>query len=121
MSLYRIRIEGRSQIGAAADRVRLNDEIERSMRLAGIRAERDKIYSLARDRSIDDDVARKLVRELDLVEARIKGSDPQSQRKFSEHHPPQPQFWRPCLIGARRRVWKSIWPLASMSRSGRFS
>lgn len=73
MSLYRIRIEGRSQTGAAADRVRLNDEIERSMRLAGIRAERDKIYSLARDRSIDDDVARKLVRELDLVEARIKG------------------------------------------------
>jgi CPA1 family monovalent cation:H+ antiporter len=73
MSLYRVRIEGRSQTGAAADLVRLNDEIERKMRLAGIRAERDKIYSLARDRHIDDDVARKLVRELDLFEARLKG------------------------------------------------
>ena len=73
MSLYRVRIEGRSQTGAAADRVRLNDEVERKMRLAGIRAERDKIYGLARDRQIDDDVARKLVRELDLIESRIKG------------------------------------------------
>ena len=72
MSLYRIRIEGRSQTGAAADLVRLNDEIERKMRLAGIRAERDEIYSFARARRIDDDVARKLVRELDLVEARLK-------------------------------------------------
>lgn len=72
MSLYRRRIEGRSQTGAAAELVRLSDEIERKMRLAGIRAERDKVYSMARDRQIDDDVARKLVRELDLVEARLK-------------------------------------------------
>ncbi len=73
MSLYRVRIEGRSQTGAAADLVRLGDEIERKMRLAGLRAERDKVYSFAREGRIDDDVARRLVRELDLMEARFKG------------------------------------------------
>lgn len=72
MSLYRLRIEGRSQIGEAAELVRRNDEIERKMRLAGLRAERDRIFALARERRVGDDVARKLVRELDLMESRLK-------------------------------------------------
>ena len=40
------------------------------MRLAGLRAERDAVFRLARIRQIDDESARKLIREIDLLEAR---------------------------------------------------
>jgi len=39
--------------------------------LAGLRAERDTVFSLARSQSLSDASARKLVRELDLLEARL--------------------------------------------------
>jgi len=71
MALYRARIEGQSQTGEAAELIQQNNEIERRLRMAGLRAERDKVFSLARSRKIDDDVARKLVREIDLLEARL--------------------------------------------------
>jgi CPA1 family monovalent cation:H+ antiporter len=70
MDIYRKRIEGQSQIGEAAEAIRRTDEIDRKLRLAGLRAERDEIFRLTRARDIEDDVARKLVRELDLVESR---------------------------------------------------
>lgn len=70
MDIYRKRVEGQSQIGEAAEAIRRIDEIDRRLRLAGLRAERDEIYRMTRAREIEDDVARKLVRELDLLESR---------------------------------------------------
>jgi CPA1 family monovalent cation:H+ antiporter len=71
MELYRQRIEGRSQTGAEAALTRQRDEIERQLRLAGLRAERDELYRLARNHATDDEMIRKLVREVDLLEARF--------------------------------------------------
>ncbi|GGY61058.1 Na+/H+ antiporter [Pseudoduganella albidiflava] len=45
---------------------------ERVLRLAALQAERRTIFSLARHEHISDEISRKLVREIDLVEARHK-------------------------------------------------
>src|ERR1700716_1088715 len=45
------------------------DEIERKLRLAGLRAERTELYRIARSRKLSDETARRLVREIDLLEA----------------------------------------------------
>ncbi len=71
MELYRQRIDSRSKTGAEADLVRKMDDIERELRLAGLRAEREEIYRFARLRRISDDMSRQLVREIDLAEARF--------------------------------------------------
>ncbi len=46
------------------------DRAERELRLAAMAAERQAIFELARHHHISDETARKLVREIDLVEAR---------------------------------------------------
>jgi CPA1 family monovalent cation:H+ antiporter len=57
--------EGRSDADLYADALaRKIDEIERKLRLAGLRAD-------ARSRKLADEMARKLVREIDLLEARF--------------------------------------------------
>lgn len=73
MDLYRRRIEGgRSVSGESALRMRLSDEIEKRVRLAGLQAERDAIFQLARSNGLSDEISRKLVREIDLAEERLK-------------------------------------------------
>ncbi len=72
MALYRQRIETRTRtdeddIGVS----RRLDEIERQLRLAGLRAERDELGRLMRAREIDSDTGKKLVREVDLQELRF--------------------------------------------------
>jgi CPA1 family monovalent cation:H+ antiporter len=47
---------------------------EREYRLAALAAERDTILHLGRRREISDEIARKLLREIDLVEARYRES-----------------------------------------------
>jgi hypothetical protein len=47
------------------------DEIERKLRPAGLRAERTELYRIARSRKLSDETARKLVREIDLLETRF--------------------------------------------------
>jgi CPA1 family monovalent cation:H+ antiporter len=74
MELYRQRIDGRSKNGEEAVRIRKTDEIERKLRLAALRAERDEIYHIARTHDLPDDSARKLVREIDLQETRLAPS-----------------------------------------------
>ncbi len=74
MELYQQRIDGRSKTGKEADLARRMDEIERKLRLAGLHAERDEIYSIARARKLPDEMARKLVREIDLLEARFSAT-----------------------------------------------
>jgi CPA1 family monovalent cation:H+ antiporter len=71
MELYRYRIDGRSKTGEERALARRMDEIERKLRLAGLRAERTEIYRIARSRKLSDETARKLVREIDLLEARF--------------------------------------------------
>ena len=71
MGLYRQRINGRSTTGKEAFLTRKIDEIERRLRLTGLRAERTEIYRIARARRLSDETSRKLVRELDLLEARF--------------------------------------------------
>ena len=74
MELYRRRIDGRTKTGDERELARKIDEIERKLRLAGLGAERDEIYRNARARKISDEAARKLVREIDLLEARLGGA-----------------------------------------------
>lgn len=70
MDIYRERIEGRSKTGEAAELVRRSDEIDKKLRVVALRAEREEIFRLRRARQVDHDVARKLVREIDLMETR---------------------------------------------------
>ncbi|WP_445191517.1 hypothetical protein ACT009_13170 [Sphingomonas sp. Tas61C01] len=52
---------------------RRQDCVERDLRLIAIRAERDEVFRIVRERELGSAVAQKLVRELDLLEARYKG------------------------------------------------
>lgn len=71
MDLYRLRmVDTGTQTGEEKEMVRRMDDIERSLRLAGLRAERDEIFRLGLSGHIEDDLMRKLVREIDLMDAR---------------------------------------------------
>lgn len=71
MEIYRHRIERRTHTDADdAQAARLTDEIERRLRMAGLAAERNELGRLARARRIDEETARKLIREVDLQELR---------------------------------------------------
>ncbi|WP_438307848.1 Na+/H+ antiporter [Burkholderia pseudomallei] len=74
MALYQHRIEALSKSGEGTDAVRKIDEIARQLHLAGMRAERAEIYRLARSRDLPDEIARRLVREIDLLEAKVATS-----------------------------------------------
>ncbi|RVT69809.1 Na+/H+ antiporter [Agrobacterium sp. CNPSo 2736] len=74
MDVYRQRIDGYAMTGEEAAISLRTSEIERQLRLAGLRAERDEIYRIARARKLSDDASRRLVREVDLVEARMNAS-----------------------------------------------
>jgi CPA1 family monovalent cation:H+ antiporter len=71
MGLYQHRL-GASADSSDASRVREAEQAERAYRLAALKAERDTILQLARRRRISDATARKLLREIDLVEARYR-------------------------------------------------
>ncbi len=73
MELYRQRLDGRLQSPETVAINRKIDQIERQLRLAGLKAERDEIFRRARDRELDDETARKMVRDIDLLEARYGG------------------------------------------------
>lgn len=74
MAHYRQRIDALSKTGMDREMARKVDAFERSLHLAAVRAERDSIYRLARGGRLSDEVARKLVRDVDLFEARIRGA-----------------------------------------------
>jgi len=71
MALYEHRLHVGTSPDMQAEALRKVTEIERQLHLAGMRAERSEINRLARNRELPDDVARKLVREVDLLEARV--------------------------------------------------
>jgi monovalent cation/hydrogen antiporter len=72
MEQYRRRIDGRLQADETAARIRRGDIVERDIRLAALRAERDTLYALTRAQRLSDDSARDLVREIDLMEERLQ-------------------------------------------------
>jgi CPA1 family monovalent cation:H+ antiporter len=69
ISLYRQRL-GAAANASEAGQLRREDEVERSLRLAALKAERDAVFRLARQGRISDETSRRLVREIDLVESR---------------------------------------------------
>ena len=71
MEMYRRRIQG-SDASEDAARVRQANEIERTLRLVGLRAERDTLFALARHHQLSDAKSRALVREIDLMEERMR-------------------------------------------------
>lgn len=74
MDFYRNQIDNRFKSGEEKDIILRGEVIERRLRLAGLKAARDAVFELARKRQIDDEVMRKLVREIDLTEARYSGA-----------------------------------------------
>lgn len=71
MEVYRRRIDNHSRTGEDAKHLRKLDQIEHELWLAGTRAERTELYRLARTRKLSEEMARRLVREVDLIEARF--------------------------------------------------
>jgi CPA1 family monovalent cation:H+ antiporter len=53
-------------------RFRKIDSAEKELRMAALQAERKAIFNLARHDHISDEISRKLVREVDLSEARFR-------------------------------------------------
>ena len=72
MALYQHRIADQSGTAIDAATLRKADRAERELRLAGLEAERRRVFELARHRQISDEVARRVVREIDLLEARYR-------------------------------------------------
>ena len=73
MDVYRERIESRSGSAKDAAEARVQDKLESDFKLVGLQAERSAISELARERQIGSATAQKLIRELDLLEARYRG------------------------------------------------
>jgi len=71
MESYQLRSAGGLQPEVDASLVRKQESIEREIRLAALSASRDELYRLARHRHIPDELAREMVRKLDLQEARL--------------------------------------------------
>jgi hypothetical protein len=71
MAPYRQRIDALARSGAERDLAHRIDALERELELVGIRAERERLLQLVRAGRLSDEAARKLVREVDLVGARI--------------------------------------------------
>jgi len=71
IALYRYRF-AEGPVQSEAGQMRKADEAERGLRLIGLAAEREVIFELARHGTISDATARKLIREVDLVESRYE-------------------------------------------------
>lgn len=70
MEPYRRQVDGTQLAPEEADRHARIAAIERRLRLAGLKAERDALYRLRRARQIEDTTLARMVREIDLAEAR---------------------------------------------------
>jgi CPA1 family monovalent cation:H+ antiporter len=70
MDLYRQRIERSGREGDERENAKKLERIDRDLRLVALKAEREEIFRLARQHQLGSEVTRKIVRELDLLEAR---------------------------------------------------
>jgi Na+/H+ antiporter len=69
---YERRLSGEAKSDREAGQLRKADQAESALRLAALQAERAEIFEMARHFRISDETARRLVRELDLVESRYR-------------------------------------------------
>lgn len=74
MNSYRRRIDGRLQSIETEALARRTMAIERRLKLAGLKAERAEIFRAARAREVDGEVARRMVGDIDLREARLRAA-----------------------------------------------
>jgi len=72
IALYKQRLNDASEEGGDPSQLRKSDAAERTLRLAGLQAERAEIFNLARHYRISEESSRKLVREIDLAESRYR-------------------------------------------------
>jgi CPA1 family monovalent cation:H+ antiporter len=72
IDLYQHRVDDGALSDVEAEELHKADRAERALRLAGLRAERERIFNLARASQISDETSRKLVREIDLAESRYR-------------------------------------------------
>nr|WP_255606936.1 Na+/H+ antiporter [Phyllobacterium sp. 2063] len=70
MELYRKRIDGRMHLGEEREQTARSEEIERLLRITALKAERQEIYRLVRARRLESSMATRMVRDIDLLEAR---------------------------------------------------
>jgi CPA1 family monovalent cation:H+ antiporter len=70
--IYEHRLAGSLDGSMDPRKVRMAEQAELVYRLAALKAERDAILALAREHQISDETARKLLLEIDLVEARYR-------------------------------------------------
>ena len=71
MDVYRVRIDNQSNAPEHMAMLRRDEGIERELRLAALKAERGEIFRRVRKHELGSEAARRLVRELDLSEARL--------------------------------------------------
>ena len=73
MASYKRRLADSAMPGSVeAERLRQADGAEITLRLAALQAEREAIFRLAREYQISDELSRRLVRQIDLMEARYR-------------------------------------------------
>lgn len=70
MEYYRLRIFKNIREDSNAIALRM-EQVERELALVGLKAERAEIYRMANEKKIDELTARRLVAEVDLMEARL--------------------------------------------------
>jgi len=70
MEYYRLRIFKNIREDSNAIAMKM-EQVERELALVGLKAERAEIYRMANDKKIDELTARRLVAEVDLMEARL--------------------------------------------------
>ncbi|WP_335338844.1 cation:proton antiporter [Variovorax sp. PAMC 28711] len=70
IAMYRQRIDPDPAEGATAARRHAADAVDRQLRLLGLRAEREQVLQRGRDRRITEAAQGRMVREIDLQEAR---------------------------------------------------
>jgi CPA1 family monovalent cation:H+ antiporter len=68
---YHDRLKGLEDEAKTPDQRRVFLQLERDFRRAGLRAERDAYYQMGRSGELPDDLVRKLVSEIDLLEERL--------------------------------------------------
>ena len=72
IALYQHWLDEDASSEGEAQQLRKGDMAERELRLAALQGQRDAIFDLARRQQISDEVSRRLVREIDLQEARYR-------------------------------------------------
>ncbi len=72
IALYQHWLDEDASSAGEAQQLRKGDMAERELRLAALQGQREAIFDLARREQISDEVSRRLVREIDLQEARYR-------------------------------------------------